>query len=77
MSLERRIKIIQTGGEQSIPVPREFALPTEDALIRKDGDKLVIEPAARPSLLKVLAGLRPIGEDFPPIEELAPEPIDL
>jgi antitoxin VapB len=45
--------------------------------MRKEGDRLVIEPAAPQSLLALLKTLKPIDEDFAPISDPAPEPVDL
>jgi antitoxin VapB len=45
--------------------------------MRKDGDRLVIEPVPAKSLLAVLATLEPIEEEFPVIEELPHTPVDL
>ncbi len=36
--------------------------------MRKDDDRLVIEPVCRPSLLKTLAGLQPLDEVFPDVD---------
>jgi antitoxin VapB len=58
-------------------IPREFELPGEDAIMRKDGGRLIIEPAPPKSLLALLATLAPLHEDFPPIRDPAPEIIDL
>lgn len=41
--------------------------------MRKEGDRLIIEPAQPQSLLAVLAKLHPLDEDFPPIPDL---PVD-
>ena len=45
--------------------------------MRKEGERLVIEPAAPQSLLALLAILSPLDEDFAPIEELPIEQVDL
>ncbi len=45
--------------------------------MRKEGDRLIIEPAPPKSLLAVLATLAPLDEDFPPIPELALDPVEL
>ena len=46
-------------------------------MMRKEGDRLVIEPAPPRSLLAVLRSLQPIEEDFPAIEELPHTPVEL
>jgi len=45
--------------------------------MRKQGQKLIIEPAPPKSLLAVLATLPTLDEEFPPIRDLPAEPIDL
>ena len=41
--------------------------------MRKEGNRLIIEPTPPKSLLAVLATLRQLDEEFPPIPEL---PVD-
>ena len=77
MTAERRVKIFKNGRNQAVRIPREFELPGEDAIMRKEGERLVIEPAAPQSLLALLATLKPLDEDFPPIDELPLEPVNL
>jgi antitoxin VapB len=74
---ERRVRLFKNGRSQALRIPREFELPGEEALIRKEGERLIIEPAPKKSLLALLATLEPIDEEFPPIEDKPPEPIDL
>jgi antitoxin VapB len=75
MSPERRIKVFRNGRNQAVRIPREFEFPGEDAIMRKEGDRLIIEPAPPKSLLAVLATLSPLEEDFPPIPDLPPDPM--
>ena len=77
MTAERRVKIFKNGRNQAVRIPREFELPGEDAVMRKEGERLVIEPAAPQSLLTLLKTLKPIDEDFAPISDPAPEPVDV
>jgi antitoxin VapB len=74
---ERHVKLFKNGRNQAVRIPREFELPGEDALMRKDGERLIIEPSPPKSLLAVLATLKPLDEDFPPIPELALDPVEL
>ena len=64
---------------QLVPLPWEFALPTEKALIRKDGDKLIIDPVRTAGLLAVLASLEDIETTFPEMDEalLPPDNVEL
>jgi antitoxin VapB len=75
--IERHVKLFKNGRNQAVRIPREFELPGEDAIIRKEGGRLVIEPAPPRSLLKLLATLPPLDEEFPAIEDAPPEPVDL
>jgi antitoxin VapB len=77
MTYERHVRLFRNGKNQAIRIPREFELPGEDAVIRKDGDRLIIEPAPPRSLLALLDSLEPLEEDFPIIEDLPIDPIDL
>jgi antitoxin VapB len=66
---ERRVKFFTYGGNQAMRIPREFELPGEHAIMRKVGERLIIEPAAPRSLLALLDTLEPLDEDFPPISD--------
>ena len=77
MVAERHVRLFRNGRNQAVRIPREFELPGEDATIRKEGDRLVIEPAPPRSLLALLATLKPIDEEFPAIDELPHTPVDL
>jgi antitoxin VapB len=74
---ERHVKLFKNGRNQAVRIPREFELPGEDAIMRKEGERLIIEPAPPKSLLALLATLAPLGEDFPPIPDPAPDPFEL
>lgn len=77
MTAERRVKLFKNGRNQAVRIPREFELPGEEAVMRKEGDRLIIEPAAPQSLIALLKTLEPIEEDFAPIPDPAPEPVEL
>lgn len=76
-SPERHVKLFTNGRNQAVRIPREFELPGQDAIMRKEGDRLIIEPAQPRSLLKLLATLEPLDEDFAPIEDLPIDPVEL
>ena len=50
-------------------------VPGREATLRKVGDRLILEPVRRKSLLQVLAAMTPLapGDEFPDVDEtLAP-----
>ena len=77
MHTERQVRLFRNGRNQALRIPREFELPGSDAIIRKEGSRLIVEPIPPRSLLAVLAGLRPLNEKFPAIAELPVEPVEL
>jgi antitoxin VapB len=75
--LERHVKLFKNGRNQAVRIPREFELPGEDAIMRKEGERLIIEPTSPKSLMALLATLAPLDEDFPPIPDPLPTPVEL
>jgi antitoxin VapB len=69
MHAGRHVRLFKNGRNQALRIPREFELPGSEAIIRKEGDRLIVEPVKRPSLLALLATLEPLDEDFPEIED--------
>jgi antitoxin VapB len=73
----RRARLFKNGRNQAVRIPREFELPGDEVIVRKEGERLIIEPAPQKSLLALLATLIPLDEDFPPIPELPTDPVEL
>ena len=61
---QRHVSLFRNGRNQAIRIPREFELEGTEAIIHKEGDKLIIEPVRKKSLKAVLASLSPFNEDF-------------
>ena len=51
---ERRVRLFKNGQNQAVRIPREWELLGEEAIMRKDGERLIIEPVAARSLLALL-----------------------
>jgi antitoxin VapB len=75
--LERHVKVFKNGRNKAVRIPREFEFPGEDAIMRKEGDRLVIEPVPTKSLLALLAKLPRLTEDFPTIVDVPPDTVEL
>jgi antitoxin VapB len=74
---ERHVKLFKNGRNRAVRIPREFEFPGDQAIMRKEGERLVIEPVAPKSLLAVLATLAPLDEDFPSVPDLPLDPVNL
>lgn len=77
MIAQRRVKLFRIGRNQAVRIPREFELSGDEAILRKEGERLIIEPAPPRSLLALLATLEPIDEVFPPVPELPTDSVEL
>lgn len=77
MSIQCHVRLFKNGRNQALRIPREFELPGHEAIVRKDGDRLIVEPVQRHSLLALLETWEPLEEDFPTLEDQAPESVDL
>jgi len=77
MNSERQVKVFRNGRNRAVRIPREFEFPGDNAVMRKEGNRLIIEPAPPKSLLAVLKTLKPLHEDFPHIVDSEPESVDL
>ena len=76
MKIERHVKLFRSGRNQAVRIPREFELPGEDAVMRKEGERLILEPKRkRKSLLELLRSMEPLAEEFPEILDLPPDPV--
>ncbi len=72
---ERHVRLFRNGRNQALRIPREFELEGEEALIRKEGDRLIVEPIRKGKLLALLASLEPLEEAFPDVDDDLP-PLD-
>ena len=77
MISERRVRLFRNGKNQAVRIPRGFELPGKDAVMRKEGERLIVEPAPPKSLLDVLATLAALDEELPEITDLRPRAVKL
>ena len=77
MNPERQVRLFRNGRNQALRIPRDLELPGRVATLRKEGARQVVEPVAAPSLLQLLAKLKPLDEDLLPIPRLEAEPVEL
>jgi antitoxin VapB len=73
----RHVKIFRNGRNQAVRIPRDLELPGNEAVIYREGSRLVIEPMQKPSLSRLLASWSPLAAGLPPVADAPPEPVDL
>lgn len=68
MVMTRNVSLNLSDGEQVLTIPREFALSGTEVLLRKEGDRLIIDLIPPISLLATLESLPTITDFFPDID---------
>ena len=69
---ERHVRLFRNGRNQALRIPREFEFEADEAIIRKEGDRLIVEPIRKGRLLALLSTLEPLEESLPDVDEDLP-----
>ena len=82
----RRVRLFRNGANQAVRIPKEFELPGTDAVMRRDGNRLILElvpdrpkkgtAAALLLALDEIAKLGPCEDEFPDIGDEGLLPLD-
>jgi len=72
---ERHVRLFRNGRNQAVHIPCEFELEGDEAIMRKEGSRLIVEPVRKGRLLSLLDTLSPLDETFPDVDEDLP-PLD-
>jgi antitoxin VapB len=66
----RQAKLFRNNKSQAVRIPVDLEMEGGKVTIYRDGDRLILEPVRKKSLLEVLAGLTPLGPEdaFPDID---------
>jgi antitoxin VapB len=72
MANQRHVKLFRNGRHQVVRIPVAFELPGNEAIMHRDGDRLVIEPVRKRGLVALLKTMKPLDEVFPEIDDPAP-----
>jgi antitoxin VapB len=77
MSESRRVRLFRNGRNQAVRIPVELELPGHEAIMRRDGHRLVIEPVGKRGLIALLESMESLDEAFPDVDDPAPPPGDM
>ena len=73
----RHVRIFKNGRNQAIRIPRELELSVSEATIHREGNRLIIEPVERTSLLDLVATWEALDIDFPDLIDEKPDAVEL
>jgi antitoxin VapB len=82
-SRPREAKLFRNNRSQAVRIPVEFELPGDRVLIRREGNKLILEPVNKPAnIVELIEKWRkepPLGpeDQFPDIEDPPIKPEDI
>lgn len=71
----RHVRLFRNGRNQAVRIPRDFELEGTEAILRREGDCLIIEPVRKGRLIDLLARLEPLPDEFPDVDDTLP-PLD-
>ena len=74
MAEERHVRLFRNGRNQAVRIPVEFELPGNEAIMHRDGDRLVIAPVRKRGLVALLKTMKPLEEGLPGIGDPVPAP---
>jgi antitoxin VapB len=72
LSGQRHVRLFRNGRNQAVRIPVEFELPGDEAIMHRDGERLVIEPVRKRGLIALLKTMKPVEESLPEIDDPVP-----
>lgn len=76
----RLVRLFKNGRSQAVRIPREFEMPGNEAILRRDkSGRLILQSLPRMKLIDLLSTWTPLGEkdQLPAIEDRPAEPLDV
>jgi antitoxin VapB len=71
----RFVRLFRNGRNQALRIPREFEFDCDEAVIRREGDSLLLTPVRPKSLLAALSRLERLEESFVLVDDPKPESV--
>ena len=76
----RHVRLFKNGRSQAVRIPREFELPGNEAILRRDkSGRLILQPLPRRKLVDLLSTWTTLDEkdQLPVIEDRPAEPLEI
>lgn len=83
MGYERQVKLFRNGRNRAVRIPKEFDFLGDEAVMRREGDCLILEPTSTKRDIRILLEEwrkePPLGpeESLPEADDRPPEPFEL
>ena len=74
MTEQRHVRLFRNGRNQAVHISVEFELPGNEAIMHRDGERLVIEPLRNCGLVTLLKTMKPTKSGIPDIDDPLPPP---
>ena len=71
MSEPRHVRLFRNGRNQAVRTPVEFELPGDEAVMYRDGNRLVIGPVRKRGLVALLQSMKPVEEEISEMDDPA------
>lgn len=65
---ERRVRLFRNGANRALRIPRDMEFEGDEALVRKEGDTLIVTPVRKGRLLELLDSWEPLEDPFPDVD---------
>ena len=67
----RHVRLFRNGANQAVRIPKEFELPGKEALMHREGNRLIIElvKAKASTLAEAMKDWEDMDEPFPDVDE--------
>ena len=66
---QQHVRLFRNGRNQAVRIPKGFEMDCDEAIIHREGNRLVLEPVNKSGLLTVLEELKPLEDVFPDVDE--------
>ena len=77
--MERHVRLFRNGRNKAVRIPKEFEFAGDDAVMRKEGECLIIEPKRKKhkkTLKQLFASWEPVDEEIAELSDSPPEPLE-
>jgi antitoxin VapB len=72
VTIVRHVRLFRIGSNQAVRIPRDMELDADEAIVHREGNRLILEPVPASPLLALLATLKPIDDEFPDVDAWLP-----